>query len=84
MLSNNNGVGRLFFALAVEAIAPAVVATMEAVEVAAEVADDNNKDWMAVVAVAEAATVEMVAVEEAATEERWSGTSGDRGIPKRL
>ena len=81
MLSNDNGVGRLFFALGVEAIAPAVVATME-VEVAEE-EDDNNKGWMAVVAVAESATVEVVAVAET-TEERWSGTSGDRGIPKRL
>ena len=42
MLSNDNGVGRLFFALGVEAIAPAVVATTE-VEVAEE-EDDNNKD----------------------------------------
>ena len=41
MLSNDNGVGRLFFALGVEAIAPAVAATME-VEVAEE-EDDNNK-----------------------------------------
>ena len=42
MLSNDNGVARLFFPLGVEAIAPAVVATMEVVEVAEE-EDDNNK-----------------------------------------
>ena len=42
MLSNDNGVGRLFFALDEETIAPAVVATVEEVEVAAEEEDDNN------------------------------------------
>ena len=43
ILSNDNGVGRLFlFALDVKAIAPAVVATVEEVEVAAEEEDDNN------------------------------------------